>query len=69
MEAAGDKGSPDRQQRNNSQGNREGRPDYILVNCTCPLAQPVERSVGWGWLPERRQVEGTYGREATRRST
>ena len=40
----------------------------IQLNCTYPLAQPMEKSVGWGWSPGYHLIQDTYGRQATRRS-
>jgi len=40
----------------------------VQANCTPLLAQPMERSVDWDWLPEYHPVQDTYGRQATRRS-
>src|SRR6266849_502781 len=40
----------------------------IQVNCTCPLAQPVEKSVDWDWSLRSHLVRGRYDREAGRHS-
>ncbi len=41
----------------------------IQVNCTCPLAQPVEKSVDWDWSPRSHLVQGRYDRQVVRHST
>src|SRR5260370_719514 len=41
----------------------------IQVNCTCPLAQPVEKSVDWDWSLRSRLVQGRYDRQAVPHST
>ena len=38
------------------------------INCTYPLAQPIEKSIDWGWLPGHRLVQGMYDQQAKRRS-
>ena len=49
-----------------------GRPEQVALtiqlNCTYPLAQPMEKSVDWGWSPGYHQVQDMYDRQATRRS-
>jgi hypothetical protein len=41
----------------------------IQVNCTCPLAQPVEKSVDWDWSLRSHLVQGRYDRQAVPHST